>query len=217
MEKSKRFEVLRRSMVKEQIEARGVRDKLVLSAFKVLPRHLFVPEDLQDSAYDDAPLPIGGGQTISQPYIVALMSEALDVSSGDKVLEVGTGSGYQAGILAAMGCKVYSIEKDPVLSKKAEKALASCGLGEEVKFFVGDGTLGLPEFAPYDAIIVTAGAPSVPPALKEQLRPEEGVLVIPVGTMGSQELLKIVREGDLYRQISLGGVRFVPLTGERGW
>jgi protein-L-isoaspartate(D-aspartate) O-methyltransferase len=204
-------------MVTEQLEARGIRDKLVLKAFKTLPRHLFVPENLQDSAYDDSPLPIGGGQTISQPYIVALMSEALEVTAGDRVLEIGTGSGYQAGILAAMGCRVYTIEKDPVLSGKAEKTLASAGLAGEIKFFVGDGTLGLPEFAPYDAIIVTAGAPSIPPALKEQLKPDGGILVIPVGTMGVQSLLKIVREGDSYRQFDLGGVRFVPLTGEEGW
>ncbi len=210
------YERLRRLMVEHQIRARGVRDPLVLEAFLRVPRHEFVPENLRSMAYDDTPLPIGRGQTISQPYMVALMTEALGIRGGEKVLEVGTGSGYQAAILAEMGCEVHTVEREPDLAREAMRRLARLGY-RTVKVHVGDGTLGLPEEAPFQAILVTAGGPRVPESLKEQLDPEGGVLVIPVGERGYQELMRVTRRGNRFSTENLGGCRFVPLIGEEGW
>ncbi len=210
------YERLRRMMVEHQIRARGIRDPLVLEAFLRVPRHEFVPENLRSMAYDDTPLPIGRGQTISQPFMVALMTEALGIRGGEKVLEVGTGSGYQAAILAEMGCDVHTVEREPELAREAMKRLSRLGY-RGVKVHVGDGTLGLPEEAPFQAILVTAGGPRVPEPLKEQLDPQGGVLVIPVGERGFQELLRVTRRGNRFSTENLGGCRFVPLIGEEGW
>ncbi|GAB6061428.1 protein-L-isoaspartate(D-aspartate) O-methyltransferase [Deferrisoma palaeochoriense] len=210
------YDLLRRQMVDTQIRARGIRDPRVLEAMARVPRHEFVPENLRHMAYDDSPLPIGGGQTISQPYMVALMTEALGLRGGEKVLEVGTGSGYQAAILAELGRDVVSIERDPELARQAAERLARLGY-DRVRVVVGDGTLGLPEEAPFQAIVVTAGAPKVPPSLEAQLDPQGGVLVIPVGDRGIQELLRITRKGNRFLRENLGGCRFVPLVGEEGW
>ena len=210
------YERLRRLMVDQQIRARGIRDPLVLEAFLRVPRHEFVPRNLRSMAYDDTPLPIGRGQTISQPFMVALMTEALGIRGGEKVLEVGTGSGYQAAILAEMGCEVHTVEREPDLAREAVERLARLGY-RGVKVHVGDGTLGLPEEAPFQAILVTAGGPRVPGSLKEQLDPAGGVLVIPVGERGYQELLRVTRRGNRFSTENLGGCRFVPLIGEEGW
>ncbi|MHB8766751.1 MAG: protein-L-isoaspartate(D-aspartate) O-methyltransferase [Deferrisomatales bacterium] len=206
---------LRDQMVRAQIEARGVRDPRLLAALGRVPRHEFVPEASRHLAYDDTPLPIGRGQTVSQPYMVALMTEALGVGPGDRVLEVGTGAGYQAAVLAELGCRVFTIERDPVLAREAGERLARLGYGA-VDVREGDGTLGLPREAPFRGIVVTAGGPRVPEALKAQLE-DGGVLVIPVGDRGSQALLRLIRQGDRFATEDLGGCRFVPLVGEEGW
>jgi protein-L-isoaspartate(D-aspartate) O-methyltransferase len=203
-------------MVRHQLEARGIRDRRVLQALRSVPRHEFVPESARSSAYDDAPLPIGHGQTISQPFMVALMTEALRLSGGERVLEVGTGSGYQAAILAEMGCEVYTMERDPELAEKARERLAGLGWAG-VHVVVGDGSRGLAEKAPFRGIVVTAGSPGVPPALREQLDPKGGALVIPVGERSYQELLRVERWGSDFTEENLGGCTFVPLIGEEGW
>lgn len=200
-----------RRMVEEQIRARGVRDPVVLRAMEHVPRHAFVPDSLQDVAYSDGPLPIGEGQTISQPYVVAAMSEALEVKAGDRVLEIGTGSGYQAAVLAAMGLKVYTMEYLPELAKTAKERLHAMGY-DGIRFRCGDGNRGWPEEALFDGIIVTAAPPSLPVELGRQLR-AGGRLVIPVGRF-SQDL-KVYRktaEGELTSK-RLFGVRFVPMVG----
>lgn len=207
---------LREAMVRDQIRNRGVRDAGVLAAMGRVERHEFVPENLKASSYDDTPLPIGQGQTISQPYMVALMTEALGLKGGEKALDVGTGSGYQAAVLAEMGCAVHTIERDPVLVRQSTERLRRLGY-ERIRLHEGDGTLGLPEEAPFEAIVVTAGGPSVPRSLKDQLSPEGGVLVIPVGERGYQELVRVVRRGGGFTEENLGGCRFVPLVGEEGW
>jgi len=207
---------LRRAMVERQIMARGIRDPRVLQAMGRVERHLFVPPEHRGEAYDDTPLPIGEGQTISQPYMVALMTECLGLAGGERVLEVGTGSGYQAAVLAALGATVHTIERSASLARRARIALDAAGC-PEVAVHVGDGTLGLPEFAPYRGILVTAGGPRVPPPLKEQLDPQGGVLVIPVGDTAIQELLRVTRHGERYEEERFGGCRFVPLVGEEGW
>jgi protein-L-isoaspartate(D-aspartate) O-methyltransferase len=201
----------RLAMVEDQIEARGVEDPLVLEAMAAVPRHGFVPDDWRDYAYRDHPLPIGYGQTISQPYIVALMTEALDVEPGDKVLEIGTGSGYQAAVLAAMDLDVYTIEIVPELAVRAEAALDE--LGYEVATRAADGYFGWAEEAPFDGIIVTAAPDHVPRPLVEQLAPG-GAMVIPVGPIGAvQTLWRFSQdaEGELGAE-SLGWVTFVPFT-----
>ena len=205
----------RRRMVQEQLIPRGITDRRVLEALVKVPRHLFVPEALWHQAYSDRPLPIGYGQTISQPYIVALMTEALELQGDERVLEVGTGSGYQAAILAELAKQVYSVERMPELARRARRILDRLGYGN-VLIRVGDGSKGWPERAPFDAIIVTAGAPKVPKALLQQLK-VGGRMVIPVGDEHSQELLKIVRLKDGFQQEELGGCRFVKLIGEEGW
>ena len=202
-------------MVRRQLEARGIVDPGVLRAFRLVPRHEFVPSSQQHMAYEDTPLPIGRDQTISQPYMVAIMTEALRLRGGERVLEVGTGSGYQAAILAEMGCEVHTVERDPELADEAEGRLLRLGY-RGVKVHRGDGTLGLPDQAPFQGVVVTAGGPRVPASLQEQLG-AGGVLVIPVGDRGSQDLLRVTRTRDGFREENLGGCRFVPLVGEEGW
>jgi protein-L-isoaspartate(D-aspartate) O-methyltransferase len=206
----------RKLMVEAQLITRGLRDKGVLQSMMEVPRHCFIPSHLQSHAYDDRPLPIGEGQTISQPYIVALMADALELDSEDRVLEIGTGSGYAAAVLSRIVSKVYTVER---YSRLAEEAIARfCMLGyDNIKVMVGDGTKGWPEEAPFDGIQVTAGAPEVPQAFFEQLR-SGGKLVIPVGGMGFQELLRLEKNPDgIMTRENLCAVRFVPLVGVEGW
>lgn len=206
------FEAERRRMVDEQIEARGIADPRVLAAMRQVPRQDFVPADERAHAYEDRPLPIGEGQTISQPYIVALMTELAAVGPGSKVLEVGTGSGYQAAVLAACGAEVYSIEIVDALAKRAARDLARLGIAK-VHTRSGDGYAGWSEAAPFDAIVVTAAAPHVPPALIEQLR-VGARLVIPVGETGQEQRLQVhTRTRDGVAVHDVVPVRFVPMTG----
>jgi len=202
------YEQARRNMVEYQIKARGIKDKRVLSAMLKVPRHLFVPEEMKDLAYRDEPLPIGYSQTISQPYIVAYMTEALKLRPEDKVLEIGTGSGYQTAILAELVREVYTIEIIPELSQRAEETLKSLGY-TNIEFLIGDGSRGWPEKAPFDAILVSAAPAEVPPALVDQLQ-INGRLILPVGT-DSQELVLIKKTKKGLEKTSLIGVRFVPL------
>ena len=205
-------EVARRNtMVDQQIEARGIRNPGVLRAMRAVPRHRFVPERMQTLAYDDRPLPIGHDQTISQPYIVALMSELAEVQPGARVLEVGTGSGYQAAVLAEMGARVYSVEIVEPLAQQARVTLAALGYGG-IALRTGDGYRGWPEEAPFDAIVVTAAPTQVPAPLKEQLK-VGGVIVIPVGDQ-RQTLLQIRRTKSGFDERRVIPVRFVPMTGE---
>jgi protein-L-isoaspartate(D-aspartate) O-methyltransferase len=209
------FQKARDKMVESQLVARGVRDVRVLDAMRKVPRHVFVDEALQNQAYNDHPLPIGDKQTISQPYIVALMTEALRLQGNEKVLEVGTGSGYQTAVLAEMAVRVFSIERIAGLSFRANQTLRGLGYNNCV-LRVGDGTLGWPEEQPFDAIIVTAGSPHVPQPLVDQLA-VGGRMVLPVGKDPSQELVLIERFIDGLRTTSMGGVRFVALVGKWGW
>jgi protein-L-isoaspartate(D-aspartate) O-methyltransferase len=199
----------RERMVREQVEARGVTDARTLAALRKVERHLFVPPALAALAYADHPLPIGEGQTISQPYIVALMTEAIGLRGGERVLEIGTGSGYQAAVLAEMGANVYTVEIVPSLARTARATLARLGY-RTVEVREGNGWEGWPENAPFDAIVVTAAAPTVPEALKRQLR-DGGRLVIPVGD-DVQELLLLTRHGSSFEPRRLLLVRFVPLV-----
>lgn len=200
-------------MVEEQIRARGINDPAVLRAMLTVPRHRFVPPELRDQAYADHPLPIGFGQTISQPYIVALMTQELDLEPGDKVLEIGTGSGYQAAVLAEITDQVYSVEIIPQLAERAARTLRETGY-TQVKTRNADGYYGWEEYAPYDAIIVTAAPDHIPRPLIQQLK-DGGRLVIPVGPPGGyQTLWRITKRGDTLETKNLGGVRFVPFTGE---
>ncbi len=205
----------RERMVKDQLIRRGINDKRVLEAMRKVPRHLFVPQDVINEAYNDYPLPIGHGQTISQPYMVALMTEALELKGDEKTLEIGTGSGYQTAILAELCKEVYTIERIISLLDKAKKVLKKLGY-KNIFFKAGDGTLGWPENRPYDAIIVTAGAPKIPQPLLDQLA-DKGRLVIPVGDRFSQELVKITKIKDDIVRENLGGCRFVDLIGIHGW
>lgn len=212
----KNFSIARRRMVEEQIMARGVRDPRVIDAMLRVPRHKFVEEALESQAYQDGPLPIGERQTISQPYMVAVMSEALALQGSEKVLEVGTGSGYQAAVLALLADRVFTLERIPALARRARKALDACGYNK-VNIRLTDGTLGWPEMAPFDAIMVTAGAPEVPRGYLDQLA-VGGRLVIPVGDRLSQVLIRITRTAeDAYQEERLLGCRFVPLVGSNGW
>jgi len=217
MKQDNDFESLRASMVDYQLVARGIESPQVLEAMGRVAREQFVPERMRDSAYEDGPLPIGSGQTISQPYIVALMTEALDLQGGERVLDIGTGSGYAAAVLGCIAGEVFSIERIPELADRAAATLASQGF-DNVEVRCGDGTMGWPEHQPYDGIIVAAGAPAVPESLKHQLA-VGGHLVIPVGSEhGAQSLIRITRLAeDEFRTEDLGGVRFVPLLGEQGW
>lgn len=210
-----KFRRLLEKMVSTQIEVRGIHDQRVLEAMRKVPRQLFVSEALQDQAFGDFPLPIGDGQTISQPFIVAEMTQALELTQNDRVLEIGTGSGYQTAILAELAYRVYTIERVRKLFIGARKILDQLHY-HNVVAKCSDGTLGWAEESPFDAIIVTAGAPEVPDALVEQLE-EGGRLVIPVGGRLSQTLLKIERHEDGIRKTNLGGCRFVKLIGNHGW
>lgn len=202
-------------MVDEQIVARGIKDPRVIESMRQVPRHLFVEEALQSRAYNDYPLPIGYGQTISQPYMVALMTEALELQGHEKVLEIGTGSGYQTVILAKLAEKVYSIERIGELASKARKILDQLNCyNVEIKIF--DGTCGWKEKSPFDAIMVTAGAPEIPRPLLDQLA-VGGRMVIPVGEAGLQDLFQVVRTEDDVVKRNLGGCRFVKLIGKYGW
>jgi protein-L-isoaspartate(D-aspartate) O-methyltransferase len=206
------FAEQRERMVRRDIEARGVRDERVLAAMRRVPRELFVPERVRDSAYEDGALPIGGHQTISQPYVVAWMVDALALPDHARVLEVGTGSGYGAAVLAEIAHEVVTIERLAELAEMARAVLQSLHY-DNVLVIVGDGTLGHPERAPYDGISVTAAAPAIPPTLLEQLA-DQGRLVMPVGDRSGQELTVVERDGDRFRQQTVGGVRFVPLIGD---
>lgn len=207
---------IRDKMVRNQIEARGISNPRVLKAMGTVPRHLFVDEALQAQAYEDHPLPIGHGQTISQPYIVALMSSILEVDPGMKVLEIGTGSGYQAAVLAEMGADVYTVERVKPLYQKARKLLADLRY-HYVKTKLDDGTMGWPEKAPFDRVLVTAGGPDVPEPLVEQLS-DPGILVIPVGsTKRSQTLVKVSKDRGKVDRRDMGSVAFVDLVGRFGW
>jgi len=202
-------------MVQDQLRGRGIRDERVLSAMETVPRHMFVSERLQDNAYDDCALPIGEGQTISQPYMVALMTELLELKGDEKVLEIGTGSGYQTAVLSMLASEVFSIERVHTLALAAGELFEKLEYGN-VHVIVSDGTLGLPEQSPYDGIIVTAAAPEVPECYLEQLK-DNGRLVIPVGSRYSQVLYQIRKTtSGLIRTASTPCV-FVPLIGEKGW
>jgi protein-L-isoaspartate(D-aspartate) O-methyltransferase len=204
-------------MVERYIAAYGVRDELVLGAMDKVPRDLFLPREIREFAYEDSPLPIGDEQTISQPYIVAFMAEALMLKGGEKVLEIGAGSGYGAAVLAEIAAEVYTVERLGKLADRATATLAELGY-RNVHVLHGDGSRGWPQHAPYDGIVVAAGAPRIPESLKEQLK-IGGRLVIPVGVhQRAQELIRIVRVSqNEYRMDDIGDVRFVPLIGAEGW
>ena len=207
----------RTRMVDTQLRARGIADERVLAALLAVPRDEFVGEDQRNSAYVDDALPIDAGQTISQPYIVGRMTELLRVEPGDRVLDVGTGSGYQAAVLAVMGCRVVSIERHPSLADAARERLTRLGYGANVEIRVGDGSVGDPAGAPWRGILVAAAAPSIPDALREQLAVDGGRLVIPVGTRDRQNLIAVERAGDTWTEVNDGPVAFVPLVGEAGF
>jgi len=202
-------------MVERQIRDRGVRDPRVLQAMGEVPRHRFLPEPLRSRAYEDSPVSIGHGQTISQPYMVALMTEQLSLRPTDRVLEIGTGSGYQTAVLARLAARVHSVERIEALARNAERLLTELGIAN-VAVHTGDGTEGWTHEAPFDAILVTAGAPSVPDPLLDQLA-EGGRLVIPVGDAYQQTLYRIVREASGTRKQAVTGCVFVPLIGTFAW
>ncbi|MGC2333125.1 MAG: protein-L-isoaspartate(D-aspartate) O-methyltransferase [Candidatus Acidiferrales bacterium] len=209
------FEAERRDMVARQIRDRGIRSERVLAAMEAVPRHLFVPAEWTRGAYADEPLPIGQGQTISQPFMVAAMAEALSLAGHERVLEVGCGSGYQAAVLSRLSREVIAVERQPGLAASARERLGRLGYANVI-VEDGDGSVGWPASAPYDAILVTAAAPEVPRPLIDQLA-EGGRLVIPVGGSKHQELLRIVKRGDRTIENSLCSCRFVPLLGRYGW
>lgn len=202
-------------MVERQIAARGIQDIRVLTAMLEIPRHLFIPPPYDRAAYDDNPLPIGNGQTISQPYIVALMTELLHPKDSDNILEIGAGSGYQAAIISRLVRRLTTIERIKKVANLARANLNSIGI-ENVIVIEGDGTLGYPDNAPYDGIIITAATPKIPQPLIEQLA-DGGTLVAPVGGRDIQDLITIHKQGLSIIQESRGGVRFVPLIGQHGW
>jgi protein-L-isoaspartate(D-aspartate) O-methyltransferase len=210
-----KYEQERKRMVKEQIERRGLHDPRLLAAFESVPRHLFVPEEYRYAAYDDGPLPIGFGQTISQPYIVALMTDLLKLKGNERVLEVGTGSGYQAAILGMLAEEVHTVEYVSELATRADTSLKELVAGN-IHCHFGDGSLGWPEAAPYRGILVAAAAPQAPKALLEQLE-DGGRLVLPVGGRGFQQLEIWERVGNDFTSKNVIAVAFVPLRGEQGW
>ncbi len=209
------FKKARERMVETQIAARGVHDERVLEAMRKVPRHLFLDEALRDQAYSDHPLPIAENQTISQPYIVGLMTESLELNGSEKVLEIGTGSGYQSAILAELADRVFSIERYPELAYRANSILQKLGY-KNIIVRVGDGSLGWPDDAPFDGIIVTAGTPKIPQPLVDQLK-MDGRLVAPVGDRFGQDLMLVKRVAEGIKKTNLGGVRFVNLVGKWGW
>ena len=202
-------------MIEAQLRRRGITDAAVLAAMENVPRHEFVPEELRERAYDDVPLPIGDGQTISQPYIVAAMTAALHPQPDDRMLEIGTGCGYQAAILSRLAKEIFTVERRPELALSASKRLARLGYAN-VHVHCGDGTLGLPEFAPFDAILVAAAAPAVPQPLLAQLA-EGGRIILPIGDAEHQELRLMEKRGNKFLNSTLEGCRFVPLVGYYGW
>jgi protein-L-isoaspartate(D-aspartate) O-methyltransferase len=206
----------RLAMVDRQLRRRDIADERVLAAMERVPRELFVPESIVARAYDDAALPIGEGQTISQPYMVARICEALSLRGGERVLDVGTGSGYQAAVLAELAGEVHTIERIPDLAEEARAKLEAAGYGDRVHVHVGDGTLGLPEHSPYAAIAVAAAAPEVPATLYDQLE-ERGRLVVPIGGRRGQQLQLIVRSPEGPAVVRSVPCRFVPLLGEEGF
>jgi protein-L-isoaspartate(D-aspartate) O-methyltransferase len=203
-------------MVESQLRRRGIRDERVLAAMGAIPRERFVPPSDRSHAYGDAALPIEAGQSISQPYMVARMTELLGVRPGDRVLEIGTGSGYQAAILASLGARVVSLERHAELAEEARKRLEPLGLADAVEIRVADGSLGDPSGGPFDGIVVTAAAPNIPEALLDQIA-DGGRLVIPVGPRDRQRLVVVTRHGNEWEQQSDGEVVFVPLVGAGGW
>ncbi len=205
----------RRDMVQSQLRARGIRDERVLAVMSHVPRHEFIPEEFRDQVYEDHPIPIGEGQTISQPYIVAIMLQALALIPSDTVLEIGTGSGYQTALLAELTRQVYSVERHASLARTAEATLRRLGYSN-VQVLLGDGSNGLPDRAPFDAIVVSAAAPQIPPPLFEQLR-DGGRMVIPVGPAQAQELQLVYKNAGQSLVTSLEGCRFVPLIGSKGY
>jgi protein-L-isoaspartate(D-aspartate) O-methyltransferase len=215
MEDEAYFANLRNHMVSEQIISRGIHDERLLDVLRRVPRHWFVPEEYAHIAYSDSPLPIGHGQTISQPYIVALMTELLELQGDENVLEVGTGSGYQAALLASLTHQVHTIERHAALAEKAENVLMSLGV-TNVLVHVGDGSLGLPKYAPFQAIMITAAAPRVPQPLFDQLA-EGGRLVLPEGGAGGQMLDRWRNQAGEFEQEHITPVAFVPLRGQHGW
>ena len=202
-------------MVQQQLRARGIHDERVLDAMGNVPREVFVPEAYRNHAYADKPLPIGDNQTISQPYIVALMLQLLKTAPNHRILEIGTGSGYQTALLAELANEVVSIERIAGLSQESGRLLSELGY-TNIHLHVGDGTLGHLDGAPYDGVIVTAGGPRIPDALTQQLS-DGGRLICPVGDRNKQELLVVSRQGDQFENETYGGCRFVPLIGEDGW
>ena len=215
MLEKKEYAAQRLEMIEKQLRRRGISDTAVLGAMTAVPRHEFVAEELRSHAYDDLPLPIGGGQTISQPYIVAAMTVALRLQPGDRVLEIGAGCGYQAAVLSRLAKEVFTIERRPELASGASAKLARLGY-TNAHVHCGDGTLGLPELAPFDAILVAAAAPEVPKPLLAQLA-EGGRMILPVGAAEHQELQLVKRHGNTFPTKTLEGCRFVPLVGYHGW
>jgi protein-L-isoaspartate(D-aspartate) O-methyltransferase len=215
MEKPLEFERERELMVEQQLAGRGLYTPRLLEAMREVPRHRFVPPGYRHLAYADGPLPIGNGQTISQPYMVALMTDLLELQGDEKVLEVGTGSGYQAAVLAQMARQVYTIERHAALAEKARQVFDELGI-TNTTVLVGDGSLGAPEYAPFEGIIVTAAAPRVPRPLFDQLA-QDGRLVLPVGGEFGQHLQVWRKEGKSFRSRAVIPVAFVPLRGEFGW
>ena len=209
------FRELRDLMVKTQLVPRGIKDERMLAAMKKVPRHLFVDEAMQHRAYDDSALPIGEGQTISQPYMVAVMTEFLELKGTEKVLEIGTGSGYQAAVLAELVKEVYTVERITVLAKRAEGRYRELGY-DNIHVKVADGTLGWPDAAPFDRIIITAGTPKVPEPLLQQLA-DQGMLIAPVGDRFSQQIIKVRKIGEKVVEEYHTPCVFVPLIGEYGW
>ena len=208
---------MRKRMVRDQIFARGITDERILEAMRSVPRHLFVPEAFASRAYADTPLPIGFGQTISQPYIVALMTSALEPEVGSRALEIGVGSGYQAAILASMGCFVLGIERVPDIYRQTLTRVKSLGLASRIHLYRGDGTQGLPNAAPYERILVSAGGPIIPAPLLKQLA-EGGVMVIPVGERSrEQRIVRVRKNRGRFLKEDLGPAEFVDLIGDYGW
>jgi protein-L-isoaspartate(D-aspartate) O-methyltransferase len=206
----------RERMIQQQLIPRGIEDPRVLDAMRKVPRHRFLPRRVQEAAYRDGALPIGNQQTISQPYIVALMTQMLQLTGDERVLEIGTGSGYQTAILAELAASVVSIERYPLLAGRAGDLLAKLGYNN-VEIYIGDGTQGMADMAPYDAIIVTAAAPSLPEPLRMQMNPEGGRMVLPIGSRGEQYLERVTRDGEGWHLQRMIPVRFVPLVGRYGF
>jgi protein-L-isoaspartate(D-aspartate) O-methyltransferase len=215
MRESEEFAPQLSKMIEAQLRRRGITDAAVLAAMESVPRHEFVPEEFRARAYEDVPLPIGDGQTISQPYIVAAMTTALRLQPGDRALEIGTGCGYQAAILSRLAKEAFSVERRPELALSASARLERLGYAN-VHVHCGDGTLGLPEFAPFNAILVAAAAPTIPQPLLEQLA-EGGRMIVPVGDAEHQELQLVEKRAKSFRNTTLEGCRFVPLVGYYGW